>query len=184
MRKIVQLKQCLLFALALIGAPGISAAQQPSALKRLEGGTPVLEVVKAWHKALLVGDFDAYLRTTSTTFVPGQTSPYAFGQLRRYIPQEAWTRGEQKEDDGGTTVLVAGCNGPFVFATVLAVEQIEGKPLVKATGGFSRIPTSPGVLTCPSRADALVCEVNADCPTGSSCRSKKGGGTECRASPP
>ena len=89
MRKIVQLKQCLLFALALIGAPGISAAQQPSALKRLEGGTPVLEVVKAWHKALLVGDFDAYLRTTSTTFVPGQTSPYAFGQLRRYLPQEA-----------------------------------------------------------------------------------------------
>ena len=150
----------------------------------MEGGTPVLDVVKAWHGALLAGDFDAYLKTTSATFAPGQTSPYAFAQLRRFIPQVALTRGEQKSEAGDTVVLVSGCNGPYAFATVVNIEQVEGKPLVRATGGFSRIPTMPGILSCATPTSAQTCEVSADCPAGNSCRSKKGGGTECRPSMP
>ena len=136
------------------------------------------------HGALLAGDFDAYLKTTSTTFTPDQTSPYAFTQLRRFVPQVALTRGEQKSEAGDTVVLISGCNGPYAYATVVNVEQVEGKPLVRATGGFSRIPSMPGVMNCTVSKNVQTCEVSADCPAGNSCRSKKGGGTECRPSTP
>lgn len=171
-------KSMLLVPALLVLAAGIHA-QTGQELQPLQPATPALAVVSAWHAALLSGNYEAYLKTTSADFIPRQADAYAFAQLRRYVPQAVWTRGEQQLDNGSRVVLVVGCQGPLVFGTLVTILEVDGRPLVRANAGFSRLPRHQA-LPCQTPTTGPSCELDADCPVGHSCRSKRGGGTECR----
>jgi hypothetical protein len=69
-----------------------------------------------------------------------------------------------------------------------------GRGVVKSLSGTSIRCTQPeypirallifpedNTVTVPGASEGLSCQVDSDCASGQSCRSKRGGGTECRA---
>jgi hypothetical protein len=66
------------------------------------------------------------------------------------------------------------------FALIYAKQLRQERPNLVARAFFDNVSAKVDEAFGNDRALNMACETNADCLNGKSCRSKKGGGTECR----
>ncbi|MFZ3084417.1 hypothetical protein [Rhodoferax ferrireducens] len=66
------------------------------------------------------------------------------------------------------------------FSILYAKQLRQERPNLGARAFFEEISAKVAAVFGDGRATTTACDTNADCRTGQSCRSKKGGGAECR----
>jgi len=66
------------------------------------------------------------------------------------------------------------------FALIYAKQLRQERPNLVGRKFFENVSAKVDETFGNDRAFSMACETNADCLNGKSCRSKKGGGTECR----
>jgi hypothetical protein len=97
--------------------------------------TPALAAFQQWHKAVVAGDFEAYLRlSTEIEGIGPETRKAEFQEHRRAVPLQIKVTPPKTLPTGAIEFHAAGCRDDIRHIALIIVTMRTGMPRVISTG--------------------------------------------------